>query len=468
MNTSSIDKEKSMIKRRLIIALLILFPLVVGIACLGSAGKPTEETRVTLSPEAAEETVEETAETVEEESESIAAETPKELIMLEKSLWVQEEKTVFVSFFFQNPNTDLIYEDVEYTVYLYNANGDEIDNDNSFVRWIFPEQTFGIVFNFYLSEEDIIVNSVSVEWEYRDTRSPNGFTTPFTVEEATFWQNGDFPMVTGKINNANPETCTNIRANIICYNASGEIVGGGFTYVKFVPGSDYMGYAAYVDVFDEVANVEVHPTFTYTTVFYEGDQFWSDISILDDYFYTDKYGSIHGGAVIQNNTNDVLEGSILSITFYDEAGNITTSGDIAIDILFPGEILGVTPWVLSPPYETTSTNYDLIVLPGVAVEDYELQKNPFTVNEVSVVGDYDTQVLVNFTNAYSKQVSEANVYVLLYNADGQIIGGGNDWTKKPVPPSGSAEIEVWVNYPDSQGIDHVDVWVVPNIWTEFE
>jgi hypothetical protein len=107
-------------------------------------------------------------------------------------------------------------------------------------------------------------------------------------------------------------------------------------------------------------------------------------------------------------------------------------------------------------------------LPGVAVEDYELQKNPFTVNEVSVVGDYDTQVLVNFTNTYSKQVSEANVYVLLYNADGQIIGGGNDWTKKPVPPSGSAEIEVWVNYPDSQGIDHIDVWVVPNIWTEFE
>ncbi len=467
-----------MIKRHLTIALLILFLLVVGLAaCLDSASKPTIGSGVaTIPPQPTDESSTDPGEAEEfsEESTGIAAtepedsDEPQDLTLLEKSLWVQEDKTVFVSFFFENPNPDLIFEDVEYTVYLFDASGKEIDSESSTVRWVFPEQPFGIVFNFYLSDETITVDSVSVDWVYGDTLSPNGFTTPFTIEKAAFWQNGGFPMVTGKINNASAETYTDIRANIICYNVAGEIVGGSYTNVNFIPGSGYMGYATFVNVFDDVASVEVYPTFTNDSVNYEGGDFWSNISILDDYFYEDLYGSIHGGAVIQNNTDAVLSDSVLYVTFYDENDNVTSTGSIHIDFLLPGDTLGVTPWILSPPDSANTTEYDVLVLPGDVVEDYELTENPFTINEEDVVGDYNTEILVNFTNNYSKGVSEAEVYVLLYNASGQIIGGGSDWTKEPIPAGGSAEIQVWVDYASSQIIDKIRVWVSPNYWTEYE
>jgi hypothetical protein len=463
-----------MIKKHWTIAVLTLFSLVISPACLGSVGIPTGEEIATMPENAIEESPtdpdDETTKvsTPISPSEAEDGEGSQELSMLEKSLWVQEDQMVFVSFFFENPNTDLIFEDIEYTVYLFDANGHEIDSDTSTVRWIFPEQTFGIVFNFYLSDETITIDSVSVDWEVEDTFSANGFTYPFSVDEATFWGNGDFPMVTGKINNADTKTYTDIRANIICYNTAGEIVGGSYTYIDFIPGSGYMGYATFVDVFDEVASVEVYPTFTYNTVYYEGDEFWSKISILDDYFYEGNYGSLHGGAVIQNNTNTVLQDSALYATFYDENGKVTSTGNISIDILLPGDTLGVTPWILSPPANANTTEYDILVLPGDVLEGYELTENPFTVNEASVVGDYDTDVLVNFTNNYNKSLSEAEVYILLYNAEGLIIGGGSDWTDDPIPAGEKAEIEVWVDYANSQNIDKIRVWVSPNDWTEYK
>ena len=84
------------------------------------------------------------------------------------------------------------------------------------------------------------------------------------------------------INNNDPDTYTDVNANIICYDSAGEIVGGGTTNIVFVPGDDYMGFASYIDAFDSVASVEVFPTFSFNSVTYEGSDFWSEISILDD------------------------------------------------------------------------------------------------------------------------------------------------------------------------------------------
>ncbi len=456
-----------MLKKRIIIALFVLFPLVVGLACLGSGSQETEEPEeeevVVLTEATEEEVAEEPTQEPEEESGE-----PQDLLLLDNSLWFQEDTTVFVSFFFENPNADILFEDVEYTVYLYDADGDEIDSDYSTVRWIFPSQIFGIVFNFYLADEDILVDAVTVDWEYDDASSPDGFTYPFGSNEALFWENDDWPMVTGKIVNDDAETYTDIRTNVICYNTAGEIVGGGYTYVDFVPGTGYMGFSTYVDVIESVAFVEVFPTFTYSTVYYEGDDFWSEISFLDDYFYEGEYDSIYGGAVIQSNVDYVLEDSIVYATFYDEDGNVTSTGDIYVDILLPGDTLGVAPWVLSPPDGSNTTQYDILVLPGDVVDDYELTENPFVVNSAELTGDYNDQVTVNFTNTYTKQVSEVDVYVLVYNAEGLIIGGGNDWTEEPVPAGGSAELEIWIDCDSTEMIDSITVWVAPNYWTEFE
>ena len=99
---------------------------------------------------------------------------------------------------------------------------------------------------------------------------------------------------------------------------------------------------------------------------------------------------------------------------------------------------------------------------------YELTGNPFTVNSANITGDYGSPVTVNVTNNYSKDVSELNVFVLLYNAEGQIIGGGNDSTKEPIPSGDSIDFELLINYSYNEVVDSIETWVEPSNWTEFE
>lgn len=455
-------------KKRLLIAFLVIFPLFVGLACRFTAKgqTPTEEIVTEVETEVTEEPT--VAPTQEEVEEPVDTGEFQELVMLDNSLWVQDGTDVFTAFFFENPNSSLIFEDVEYTVYLYDTSGNEIDSDYSTVRWIFPDQTFGIVFNFYLDDENITVDSASVDWSYDSTTASNGLYNPFTVSNATFWQNGDFPIVTGTVNNNETNTYTDIRTNIICYNSAGEIVGGGYTYIDFVPGSDFMGFATYVDAYESVASVEVFPTFSYSTLIYEGDAFWSEISILDDNFYLTTYDTIAGGLEIQSNIDTVLTNSVAAITFYDADDNVTSTAEYYIDFLLPNQSIGLSPWALSPPDGAQTDSYDVLILPGDYEEDYELTENPFVVNSTTLTGDWDNYVLVNFTNTYSKQVSEVDIYVLLYDTDGKIIGGGHDWTTEPTPAGGTTEIEIWVDYGDSKEIASIKAWVMPNYWTEFD
>ncbi len=458
-----------MLKKKLIFAMIVIFPLLVGLACRFSpksdpTATPTMEEAVKVPTEAivqapTEEQVQETA--------AVAPGETQDLVLLDQNFWAQDGSNVVVAFFFENPNYDTTFEDVDYTVHLYDASGNELLSDSNSIRWIFPNQTFGIASTLYLDDENQTVGSISVDWEY-GTDSTGGLTNPFTINNAIFWQNGDYPIVTGMIDNTSSDTYTDIRANIICYNSAGDIVGGGYTYIDFIPGSDYMGFASYVDTFDDVAYVEVYPTFSYSSLFYEGTDFWSEITILNDYFYTDDYGYLLGGMIIQSNIDTMLSDSVAYITFYDDNGNVTSVATEYIDTLLPGDTLGFSPWAMTPPDGAMTSTYDILILPGDYVNDYELTENPFQINSAKLIGDYNDTVAVTFTNTYSKQVSEVDVFVLVYDADGNIIGGGSDWTTEPTPAGGSTSIEIWVDYDSNRTADSIDVWVYPSYWTEFE
>lgn len=453
-------------KKRFLVAFLVIFPLVVGLACRFTAKEPSPtQTPVVVTAAAPDESVDVATEAV---TEPVDTGEIQDLVLLDNSVWSQDGASVFTAFFFQNPNGSVTFEDVEYTVYLYDIDGNEIANDYSSVRWIFPGETIGIVFTFYLEDENLVVDSSDIEWDYDTASSSAGFGNPFTISNAIFWQNNDYPIVTGIINNSDSYTYTDIRANIICYDNAGEIVGGGYSYIDFVPGENYAGFSTYVDIFGSVASIEVFPTFSYSSMQYEGSDFWSKIVILDDYFYSTTYGGISGGFEIQSDIDTVLTDSIAYVTFYDANGNVTSTAESVIDLLLPYQTLGITPWVMTPPAESVTTSYDILILPGDYENDYEFTENPFVVNSTTLTGDWDNYVAVNFTNTYSKQASEVDIFVLLYDADGNIIGGGSDWTTEPIPAGATMEYEVWVDYGDSNEIASIKAWVVPNYWTEYE
>ncbi|MCB2209358.1 FxLYD domain-containing protein [bacterium] len=452
-----------MLRRKWLTALFLILPLVLITACTPQTATSTpEEEEVVEAP--TEDTLSTEAATEEAPAETEAL---QDLVLLDQNYWVQDGEDVFTVFFFENPNTSQIISDLNYTIFLYDPDGAQIQSESDNVLWIYPGQKVGITAVFSLANESVTVGSVSIDWTY-DWEAANGVKFPFTVESTQFWQNGDNPMVTGTVSSSSDDTYTNLRANIICFDANDQIVGGGVSTLEFVPGGDYMGFASFVDTYGEVDRVEVYPAFTYFTTYYSGSDFWSEISILDDHFYTDDYGILMGGLKIQNNLDTALIDSLVYVTFYDEAGNITSTAVQPVDILLPNDMLGLSPWPLTPPEGAVTSSYDILILPGDYENDYELDKTPLNVAELFLSGEFNDTVTVNFTNTYDKQVSEADVFVLLYDADGNIIGGGSDWTTNPIPAGETVEIDVWVEYAEGETVDSIEAWAYPNHYTTYD
>jgi len=424
----------------------------------------------TPTPEPTEEIAEIVTEEVVEEEEIEEVATPGRGVVegMEKSMWIQEDSYVYVAFLYENESRDILYEDVMFSISLFDESGKLLYDEYINTPWLFPEQTVGMFSSVWLEVDMSPVASVTATFSYENTTEPGELVHPFTTEGIVYWPDDGYGMVTGRIVNNEEITFTNLQVYAICYDTAGEIVGGGFTYVDFIHLDDYMGFTMYVDTIGEVDSVEVFPMLSYSTQFIDKTDFLTEIIILDDYFYPNEWGYLVGGFTLRNETADVLNNSLIYVTFYDAQLNITATSTSYIDLLLPGDTLGIAPWVSTPPRGAETVEYDILILPGEPVDDYELDFNPFRVDSTTVTGDFEDYVLVNFTNTYNKEVSDLDVYVLVYNADGRIIGGGWDWTRESIPAGDSFEIEVWVSYADAETIDRVEAWVVPTFWTEFE
>jgi hypothetical protein len=455
-----------------IMILFVLFPLVVGLACLSSRADPTAtprpviETEVVVGPP----TSEPPAEVVVEETEAPTAtlSAPEDFVLLDNSLWVQDGSMVFAAFMIENPSMDLLYEDVEFTIRLLDENGNMIDEDYQSILWFFPGQTVGLVTNYWLESEAEVMGGVEVEWTYAGTSTDGDMVNPLTYQDTMYWGNGGYPLVTGKVVNTDIVAYTDVRANVICFDRAGEVVGGGYTFVNFVLGQDYSGFNAYMDTFGDVASVAVFPTVTYASQWVEETDLLTGLVIEYDNFYEDDLGYLQGGFIARNATEQVLRNSLITINFYDEDDHITAVASAYIDLLLPGDAVGIVPWVTTAPEGIVSKEFDFRLLPGEVDDAYELDANPFVINSITLTGEDGDDVLVNFTNQYSKTVSEVDIYVLVYNDAGEIIGGGKDWTKSPTPPGGTSELEVWVTYDSAETIAVAEAWVVPSFFTSFE
>jgi len=475
--------------KTIIILLFVIFPLVVGLACtcglLENIRGKLEETKepAVVNPadvveqEPAEEIpvieetqpdeIEEPEEIVEPEEEVIQA--VGDLAIVQENFGVEEEDA-FVGFLMKNQNTSLALSDVEYTINIMDGDGIIVGQENNTFPWLLPEQYLGIFFRVSLNEENPPVESYNIVLEYDETSEPELSGDPFSSEKIKLWESGYWPVVTGIIKNSSTNIYTDVRTSILCYNTDGKIVGGGYEYIDFIPGGGQMGFSTYSDNYDDVDSIEVFPILTYMSDSYEDTpEFWGMTYIPDENYYLSDPDDIYGGTVIQSSLdNQTLEDAILNVTFYDDEGYVISHGSKDIDYFLPGDTIGISPYIDSPDDLPSLSYYETRIFPGVYAEDFELTENVFIVNSTELTGDYSDKVKVNFTNTYDKLVTEVDIFVLVYDASGNIIGGGDTYYDEPTPAGGSGEYEIYVYYDDEYTVDSIKAWVVPSFWTDFE
>ena len=470
----------------------IAFPLIVGLACSTGAVSTNEEQQSTPVEVAAlaepireiEQPTDQTAEIEPGEElpdEETLPSTPVQgvdlagdYLLISKQTWGSSEDEVdqiYVGFILQNQSPELTLKDVEYEITLLDSNGQVIGQEWNTYPYLFPEQSLGIFYLTYQMEGTPLVSDVDITFGFGDISAPNEFFNPLNIEKPKYyWEGLQRPFVTGLIKNVDQFTYADFKTNILLFNADGVIVGGGIALNDFVPSQEQMGFATAVDAFDSVVSVEAYPVLTtYSKSYEDSEAFWSRSSILDENFYIGNINQMFGGAIIKNNLKDlVLENAIFSVTFLNEEGYVTNFGTEYIDYLLPGETLGVSPYISSHTLDANPATYTAFIFPGEIVEDYEISQNVFRVNNAVLGGSTKDLVTVNFTNTYSKQASSVDIYVLLYDESGNILGGEKYYSLDPISAGSTFNFELYVSYDTAQTVSRVEAWVLPSYITKFE
>lgn len=483
-------------KKSFVIVWFVLFPLMVSLACTcgflpfgRDKGDESEEPEIFIVEEEEPQEEPPTVEEPQQEEESDAPEDAEEpvvedvdepedvviqavgdLATITESYGVEDDEA-YVGFVMKNLNSSLALTDVEYTINIMDGDGIIVGQENNTFPWLLPEQKLGIFFRVSLNEENPLPESYNIVLEYDDAEEPELSGDPFSSEKIKLWEDGYWPIVTGVVKNSSTNIYTDVRTSVLCYDADGSIVGGGYEYIDFIPGGGQNGFSTYLDAYGPIESMEAFPILSYMSDPYEDTpEFWGMTYIHDEYYYLSDPDDIYGGTVIQNNLDDqTLEDAILNVTFYDEEGYVISHGAQGIDYFLPGDTIGVSPYIDSPDGLPSLSYYETRIFPGEYAEDFELTENVFTVNSTELTGDYQDKVKVNFTNGYTKLVTEVDIFVLVYDASGNIIGGGNTYYDEPTPAGGSGEYEIYVYYDsDEYTVDSIKAWVVPSYWTDFE
>jgi hypothetical protein len=91
------------------------------------------------------------------------------------------------------------------------------------------------------------------------------------------------------------------------------------------------------------------------------------------------------------------------------------------------------------------------------VAEPQLPANPFSVSNAQYSNEDYSKVSLTITNNHNQRISDLTVYVLLYNADGVIIGGSKDYLGE-IGANSSAEMEIWVSDIGNQALGKIEVY----------
>lgn len=136
------------------------------------------------------------------------------------------------AFVIENPNPGHML-DGKYQVAAYDSSGRVLDTDSGYITYVLPGQKTAIAASMYLPD-----NTTAAKLDVQvQTTSSKAFTArpSFSFSNITYLADRWTPKVSATISSPFDKDGKYVRISAVAYNASGVIVGGGFTFQDFVP-----------------------------------------------------------------------------------------------------------------------------------------------------------------------------------------------------------------------------------------
>lgn len=352
----------------------------------------------------------------------------------------QEGRSVSYAFIVTNPNPGIGLEDVGYQITALDSSGAIVETDSSSIPALFPGDTLGIGGDLFV-EENVIVDSIDVQLSRGDS-TPSEPIPNFTTEQVTYIPGDYTSQVTGVISSPFSRQFDDLRVSAITYDAEDNINGGGYTYVDFVPANGTTGVNVTVNTTGEVARAEIFPIVSFLSLFRDEATIPDDglpVELIAQGFGQGEFGSSFGMILQNPNETYALNDSRYQVTAYD-AGDIVVGTDSGyIEVLLPGQTLGVAGDLFIPG-DGAITRIEAQFAPGDYVAPGDLL--PFTTSDATFApGSFSSEINGQVNNPYSEEVTDLRVMALAYDEAGNIIGGGYTFLDF-VPAESSASISV--------------------------
>lgn len=367
---------------------------------------------------------------------------PAEDLQLGKFGFGQDGRQVGYAFLVENPNTGRSFESTQYHVAAYDAAGTVVETDSGYLSLILPGETTARSGAIFL-DEGVTVDHIEVQLSPGDSEASDAIPS-FGVASPLYLPNDFFPAVTAVLSSPYQKDVTDVQVSVVVYDSAGEIIGGGFTFVSFIPAGGQTGVHASVTADGQVDHVEVYPALSGLSLLTAASAVPSGAEAIT----LDKQGAgqddtnVGVGFVVTNpNAGFAVENSRYRSTAYAADGSVLSTDEGYIHLLLPSETLGVGSRMLLGKGQTVD-HVDVQILPG----DYTTSDPvpSFTTDNVTYKpGQFGDSVTGEITSPYTKDISSLLVYALAYDADGKIIGGGFTFLDF-VPAGGKAAVDVTV------------------------
>jgi len=327
------------------------------------------------------------------------------------------------AFLVRNNDPEHALQSSAYRVIAQDATDNVLASDDGPIVFVLPGQTLGIGGTLFVPGSQRVTKLVVQlgAGELTKVRS-----RPFLSVEHVRYDASPGAAASGVIRNPFERNITGLRISAVAYDARDRIVGGGFSYLAFIPAGGSLGVITSLNRTAEIARVELYPGFSsQSAVTWPGEGLppgGRPLTLGAHGF--GQHGTQLGYAFLLENPNDtlVVRDVQYHVTAYNAVGEVLATDDGRLDVLLPGEKLGVGGNVPLEHQEPIS-HVEVAILPG----KYQLSAGipPFRIVDAvyrdDAVQPYATGRL---TNPYAQNVTHLRLSAVAYNASGKIIGGG--------------------------------------------
>ena len=366
------------------------------------------------------------------------------------------------SFIIQNTNTELAVENMEFRVTLFDDADAIVESEERTAPLIFPDERTGFAGLIFV-DEGVSIASMEVQI------APGGTTTVevadgFPVDTVTFYPDENFPSATGLVNNLTDSLVTDLRISAVTFDADGQINGGGFTFLAAAGPASQTGVSVSVTSGSDVADVELFAGVSFLSDAITPDPATDPVVTKFGFGQPEDDNILGWGALLENpNATEVVRDAEIVVWFQDAEGRVLESGSNFLEVVPPGQTIGVADGFVFLPDGTTATTMSALVVPGT-LEPTDITAW-FTADSVAYVDDpFFPEVTGNVNNPFAQDLEDLWATAIAYDEAGNIIGGGFTFIEL-APANAPSEVSIAVTV--SSVPARVEIYAYPSSLTDF-